>query len=350
MVLSGLRGVGKTVLLLRFRTIARESKWVAELIEARSESDLRAQLIDALPPLVRTVNRHWRNKEIAKKIGRVAASFAQSVSQGSLYEGLLRHEYGLEAGVADSGDLETDLTELLVALGEGAREEGTGAALLIDELQEVPSKQLSPIVGAAHRINQEGLPVVIAGAGLPRVGQDLSEARTYAERLFSIRPIGQLDQLATKEAFAAPAERLGVSFDAEALDELILISEGYPFFIQVYGKHTWDTAENPPISSRDVEFSAPRAYSELVYSFFRPRYNRATPAERRYLHAMADLDIEPVQSSDVAIALGHDNPALASTQRDGLLGKGLVFAPERGQLSFTVPQMGRFLRDVADQP
>ncbi len=348
-VLSGLRGVGKTVLLLSFRSTIRDAGWVAELIEARPGGDLRAQVAEALPPMVRAVNRHWRNKERAQRLGRVAASFSRAV-EATMTRGGFRLELEPEPGVADSGDLETDLTELFVALGEGAREEQVGAAMLIDELHEVPADQLSALVGAAHRINQDQLPVVIGGAGLPPVGRVLSEARSYAERLFSIHPIGPLGDAATRDAFAEPASALGVEYDGDALEYLVATSSGYPFFIQAYGKHSWDIAEGTPVGLEDVELAGPRAYQELVNSFFQPRYDRATPTERRYLHALADLATEPALSADVARRLGHENPGSVSPQRDGLLGKGLIYAPERGWLAFTVPHMGTYLRDLPQRP
>jgi len=348
-VLSGLRGVGKTVLLLAFRANARNAGWPIELFEARPGGDLRAQVAEALPPMVRTVNRHWRNRDRARRIGRIAASFARAV-QATLTRTGFRLELEPEPGVADSGDLETDLTELLVALGEGAREEHVGAALLIDELHEVPPDQLSSLVGAAHRVNQERLPVVIGGAGLPPVGRVLSEARSYAERLFSIRPVGALSEQDTRLAFQRPAEDLGVGFTGAALDELVAVSGGYPFFIQSYGKHVWDLADDSPIAEDDVELARPRAYRELVDSFFKPRYDRATPTERRYLHAMAELGDDEVASADVAVRLGHDQPSRVSPQRDGLLTKGLIYAPERGQLAFTVPHMAAYLRQLPERP
>lgn len=348
-VLSGLRGVGKTVLLLEFRAHANAAGWPIELFEARPGGDLRAQVAEALPPMVRTVNRRWRNTERARRVGRIAASFARMV-QARLVHGGFRFEVEPEPGIADTGDLETDLTELLIALGEGAQSEGLGAALLIDELHEVPPIQLSALVGAAHRVNQELLPVVIGGAGLPPVGRVLSEARSYAERLFSIRPVGALPPEDTRAAFEEPAADLGVTFEAAALDELVDVSGGYPFFIQSYGKHVWDVADGSPIASDDVELCLPRAYRELVDSFFRPRYDRATPAERRYMHAMADLGAGEVSSADVAAALGHDQPSRVSPQRDGLLTKGLIFAPERGMLAFTVPHMDGYLRQLAERP
>jgi hypothetical protein len=237
-----------------------------------------------------------------------------------------------------------------VALGEGAREEGVGAALLIDEMHEVPAEQLSALIGAAHRVNQEMLPVVVGGAGLPPVGRVLSEARSYAERLFSIRPVGALSDEDTRLAYEAPVEMLGVAIRPDALDELVRVSGGYPFFIQSYGKHVWDLADDSPIAIDDVELAAPRAYRELVDSFFKPRYDRATPTERRYMHAMADLGDRDVASTDVAIRLGHDQPSRVSPQRDGLLTKGLIYAPDRGRLAFTVPHMAAYLRQLPERP
>ena len=348
-VLSGLRGVGKTVLLLEFRAHARDAGWPIELFEARPGGDLRAQVAEALPPMIRTVNRRWRNKERAKTVGRIAASFARAV-QARMVTGGFRFEVEPEPGVADSGDLETDLTELLVALGEGAQSEGVGASLLIDELHEVPPLQLSALVGAAHRVNQESLPVVIGGAGLPPVGRVLSEARSYAERLFTIRQVGTLSPEDTRRAFEEPAADLGVTIEPAALDQLVEVSSNYPFFIQTYGKHVWDMADDTPIATDDVALAIPRANRELVDSFFRPRYDRATPSERRYMHAMADLGEGDVSSADVAAELGHDQPSRVSPQRDGLLTKGLIYAPERGMLAFTVPHMVFYLRQLPERP
>lgn len=348
-VLSGLRGVGKTVLLLAFRTSAKDAGWPVELFEARPGGDLRTQIAEALPPMVRLVNKQWRNQQRAKRIGRIAASFARTL-QATLTRSGFRLDFEPEPGVADSGDLETDLTELLVALGEGAREERLGAALLIDELHEVPPEQLSSLVGAAHRVNQEMLPVVVGGAGLPPVGRVLSEARSYAERLFSIRPVGALSDEDSRIAYESPAEMLGVAITPEALDELVAVCGGYPFFIQTYGQHVWDLADDSPIALDDVGLAVPRAYRELVDSFFRPRYDRATPTERRYLHAMADLGDGDVSSTDVAVRLGYDQPSRVSPQRDGLLTKGLIYAPERGALAFTVPHMASYLRQLTERP
>ena len=344
-VLSGLRGVGKTVLLLQFRAAAVKAGWVAEMFEVRPGSDLWAQVADALPPMVRSVNRRWRNKQRALHIGRIAAGFVKGAA-ATLTRGSVELSYEPAPGIADSGDFETDLTELLTALGEGAREEGVGAALLIDELQDAPLERLAALAGAAHRINQDQLPVVIGGAGLPPVGRILSEARSYSERLFSIRPIGKLNDDDSSLALAEPAQHLGVAYEADALCALVEASGGYPFFIQAHGKHAWDRAQASPITRDDIEEALPLAYRELSESFFKPRYDRATPAERSYLHAMADIDADPAPSSEVTRRLGHKEPARASPLRDSLIGKGLVYAPERGRVAFTVPNMATYLRSL----
>lgn len=347
-VLAGLRGVGKTVLLRHFLAVAAEAGWATEMFEVRPTGDLRAPLAEALRPMVRSVNRRWRNKERARHIGGIAASFLQAAAS-TVFRGGLDLGYEPAPGIADSGDFETDLTELLVALGEGAREEGTGAALFVDELHDADNDHLAALAGAAHRINQDRLPVVIAGAGLPPIGRILSEARSYSERLFSVRAVGGLSPADTSLALSEPASRLSVVFEPEALRWLVEESGGYPFFIQAYGKHAWERADASPISRADVAEALPVAFQDLCESFFKPRYDRATPAERRYLHAMADADADPVSSGTVARQLGHDEPSRASPQRDSLISKGLIYAPERGRVAFTVPNMANYLRALPNR-
>ena len=347
-VLSGLRGVGKTVLLRQYRAVAADAGWAAEMFEVRPDGDLRAEVADALRPMVRSVNRRWRNKQRAQHIGRIAASFSRGAA-ATIGRGGLALGYEPAPGVADSGDFETDLTELLAALGEGAREEGVGAILLIDELHDANINHLAALAGAAHRINQDRLPVVIGGAGLPPVGRILSEARSYSERLFSIRSVGRLSRADSSLALSEPAARLAVAYEPEALQRLVEESGGYPFFIQAYGKHAWERANASPIGRADVAEALPMALGELSESFFKPRYDRATPAERRYLHAMADLVNDPTLSSDVARQLGHGEPSRASPQRDSLIGKGLIYAPARGLVAFTVPNMADYLRTLPNR-
>lgn len=344
LVLSGLRGVGKTVLLLRWRSMAEENGWVAAHIEARSGADLRRQLADAINDLLRQMSRRYRNQDRVDRLKRVAVSFVQAAGT-TVSRGGLTFEVQPEPGIADSGELETDLGELLVELGRVAASEGSGAVILIDELQDAGSERLSGVVGACHRINQEGLPALIVGAGLPTVGRILSEAKSYAERLFDVRAVGPLEGKAQDMAITEPAAQLGVEFDDVALARLRDLAGGYPFFIQTHAKFVWDGAVASPIGSDDVAVAAPRADDQLRRSFFAPRYDRATPAERRYMHAMASLGDVPVPTSEVASVIGR-RPSDVSVQRDGLLNKGLVYAPERGLVAFTVPHMAAFLRSL----
>ena len=345
-VLSGLRGVGKTVLLLRWRELALEAGWAAAHIEARAGTDLRAPLGDAVIDLTRQNSRRFRNQERAQRLQRIATSFLRATG-ASLTRGAVAFDVQPEPGVADSGSLETDLTELLVELGEAARDEGCGAVILIDELQDAGVDALVALVGACHRVNQLRLPVLIAGAGLPTVGRVLSEAKSYAERLFDVRAIGRLDDDAQRAAIREPAAALGVEFEAAALSRLGELAGGYPFFIQTHAKFAWDVAVESPISLADVAVAEPRAGAQLEQSFFGPRYERATPAERRYMHALASLGDGPVSTPDAAAVLRR-RPSDVSVQRDGLIAKGLVYAPDRGLIDFTVPHMAAYLRGRTD--
>lgn len=344
LVLSGLRGVGKTVLLLQWRSQAEAAGWAASHVEARPGADLRAQLADAVTDLLRQISRRYRNQERVERLKRVSASFVRAAG-ATVSRGGLTFDVNPEVGVADSGDLETDLAELLVELGRAAQEEGVGAIILIDELQDAGAERLAAVVGACHRINQEKLPALIVGAGLPTVGKVLSDAKSYAERLFDLRLVGPLEGDAQDQAIAEPAEKLGVSFAKPALDALRELAGGYPFFIQTHAKFVWDAAIETPISDVDVATASPRAEDQLRRSFFGPRYDRATPAERRYMHAMAALGEDGASTADVASTLGRRQSDV-SVQRDGLLNKGLIFAPERGLVAFTVPHMSAYLRSL----
>jgi hypothetical protein len=344
LILSGLRGVGKTVLLLKWRSQAEVAGWAASHVEARPGADLRAQLADAVTDLLRQVSRGYRNQERVERLKRVSASFIRAAG-ATISRGGLTFDVNPEVGVADSGDLETDLAELLVELGRAAREEGAGAVILIDELQDAGAERLAAVVGACHRINQERLPALIVGAGLPTVGKVLSDAKSYAERLFDLRLVGPLEGEAQDQAIVEPAARLGVEFEESALTSLRALAGGYPFFIQTHAKFVWDTAVESPIGDADVATSSPRAEDQLRRSFFGPRYDRATPAERRYMHAMAAVGGASPATADVASKLGRRQSDV-SVQRDGLLNKGLIYAPERGLVAFTVPHMSDYLRSL----
>jgi hypothetical protein len=248
-------------------------------------------------------------------------------------------------GRADSGDMEIDLVELLSDAAGLAADVGRGFALFIDEMQDVPADDVSAICAACHELSQQGAPLIVVGAGLPHLPAVLSASKSYSERLFRYLRIDRLDRAAADRALLAPAEREDVAFEPAALDALYAAADGYPYFVQAYGKVTWDVAASSPITADDVTMAAPVAEAELAVGFFGSRYDRATPAEREYMHAMAELggpQGHAVATSEVAVSLGR-KPASLSPARDSLIKKGLVYSAERGQIAFTVPHFGRYL-------
>jgi hypothetical protein len=241
--------------------------------------------------------------------------------------------------------MEIDLVELLSDVAGLAADVGKGVALFIDEMQDVQPDDVSAICAACHELSQQGSPLIVVGAGLPHLPAVLSASKSYSERLFRYLRIDRLDRAAADRALLAPAEREDVEFDTAALDALYAAADGYPYFVQAYGKVTWDVAASSPITAADVAMAAPAAEAELAVGFFGSRYDRATPAEREYMHAMAELGGPTgaaVGTSDVAVALGR-KPASLSPARDSLIKKGLVYSAERGQIAFTVPHFGRYL-------
>jgi hypothetical protein len=251
----------------------------------------------------------------------------------------------VKAGRADSGDIEIDLVELFTEVAELAADVGTGVAILIDEMQDLRPDDVSALCAACHELSQSRAPLVVVGAGLPHLPAVLSASKSYSERLFKYVRIGQLDRPDADFALLAPAEREDASFDLDALDALFEASSGYPYFVQAYGKAAWDAATRSPITAADVKLAAPEAEAELAVGFFGSRYERATPAEREYLRAMAELTEgrdDPVSTAGIAEHLARRASSL-SPARDSLLKKGLVFSAQRGQIAFTVPHFGRFL-------
>jgi hypothetical protein len=383
-VLIGLRGVGKTVLLNALRSAAVRAHWGTGKLEARPDQPLRRPLSAALHMAVRELG-HPQPDEVAQVLGVVKA-FAQRESgaaggpagsgraarRGSSAGGAgrLRDRWsvGIDVpavtGRADSGDIEIDLVELLSDVGGLAADRGVGVAIFIDEMQDLGADDVSALCAAAHEISQSGLPVVIVGAGLPHLPAVLSASKSYSERLFRYSRIDRLDVEAASLALTAPAAEEGASWAPEALEEMYAVTAGYPYFVQAYGKAVWDVAVGPEILADDVRMAAPEAEAELAVGFFGSRYERATPAEREYLRAMADaayaegegsdrgsaaysskasIELDAVPTSAVASVLGK-KPQSLSPARDSLMKKGLVYSSERGQIAFTVPHFGRYLR------
>jgi hypothetical protein len=349
LVLTGLRGVGKTVLLNALRSQAINRLWGTGKIEARPDQSLRRPLAGALHMAVRELTpRHRDPLQVDAFLGVLKAFALKANADGSKLRD--RWQPGIDvpasSGRADTGDIEVDLVELLVDAAGVARDVGVGIAIFIDEMQDIPPADVSALCAACHELSQQGLPLVVVGAGLPHLPAVLSASKSYSERLFRYVRIDRLERDAADLALVAPAADEGVKFDAAALDALYEITDGYPYFVQAYGKVTWDHAPRDPVTADDVRVAAPEAQAELAVGFFGSRYERATPAERDYLRAMAvvsEFGNGSVPTADVAAHLER-KPSSLSPARDSLMKKGLVYSAERGTIAFTVPHFGAYLR------
>jgi AAA ATPase domain len=346
MVLTGLRGVGKTVLLNAFRSMAMQRLWGTGKLEARPDQSIRRPIGSALHMAVRELApRHRAPQRIDDFLAVLKAFLARDprAPKGGVAISQLGIDVPMARGRADSGDLEIDLTELLTDAAAVAADLGVGIALFIDEMQDIPALDVSALCAACHELSQNGGALIVVGAGLPHLPSVLSASKSYSERLFRYVSIDRLDRHAADIALLAPARREGADFDPAALDALYVAADGYPYFVQAYGKVTWDVAATSPVTTADVAVAAPVAAGELAVGFFGSRYERATPAEREYMRAMALLGDEPVPTAQVADELGR-KPSSVSPARDSLIKKGLIYSSERGLIAFTVPHFGRFLR------
>ncbi|MGN6607404.1 MAG: AAA family ATPase, partial [Jatrophihabitans sp.] len=298
-----------------------------------------------------------RNEDEATHVLGVIKSFAQRDDRAPASKAAApklrdRWQPGIDVpavpGRADSGDIEIDLVELLTDVAGLAADTGRGIAVFIDEMQDLMTDDVSALCAACHELSQQSLPLVVVGAGLPHLPAVLSASKSYSERLFKYSRIDRLDRAAADAALQLPAKGEDAEFDEEALEAMYAATGGYPYFVQAYGKTAWDVAPRSPITAADIAVAAPEAEAELAVGFFGSRFERATPAEREYLRAMADL-AEPDAADDsvptaaVAQALGRP-PQSLSPARDGLLKKGLVYSGQRGRIAFTVPHFGRYLR------
>jgi hypothetical protein len=353
-VLTGLRGVGKTVLLNALRSAAVRARWGTGKLEARPEQSLRRPLAAALHTAVRELGRPAESDAV---LGTVKAfALRAAPAKANLRD---RWNPGIDVpattGRADSGDIEIDLVELLSDVGGLAADAGSGVAIFIDEMQDLMPDDVSALCAACHEISQSGLPLIVVGAGLPHLPAVLSASKSYSERLFRYTRIDRLDRAAADLALTVPAGDEGADFDDGALAALYELTAGYPYFVQAYGKVAWDVAPRSPIAADDVRVAAPEAEAELAVGFFGSRYERATPAEREYLRAMADValedhaadgEVDAVPTAAVAKHLDR-TPQSLSPARDALLKKGLIYSGERGKIAFTVPHFGRYLRASA---
>lgn len=354
LVLTGLRGVGKTVLLNALRSAAVRRGWGTGKLEARPDQGLRRPLSSALHQAVRELG-HPQQDEVDQVLGVIRAFAQRDAGAGARLKDQWSPGIDVPAarGRADSGDIEIDLVELFTDLGGLAADTGQGVAVFLDEMQDVGPDDVSALCAACHEISQSGLPVIVVGAGLPHLPAVLSASKSYSERLFRYQRIDRLARDAADRALTAPAAGEDAAFEPDALAAMYAATGGYPYFIQAYGKAVWDLAPRSPITVDDVAVAAPEAEAELAVGFFGSRYERATPGEREYLRAMASVasaldepldDADSVPTADVARAVGK-KPQSLSPARDSLLKKGLIYSGERGRIAFTVPHFGRYLRE-----
>lgn len=340
MIITGLRGVGKTVLLGEFREKAEGLGWVAVEAEVAKHADLGVRAAQLARRALLHVAPKARWKDRARRAAGVLKSFTLTVSsEGALSAGL---DVEPVEGVADSGELAEDLSDLFVALGEAARDHDTGVVFLFDEIQFLSPPHFEALIAALHKTVQRALPVTLVGAGLPQIPRLAGEAKSYAERLFKFPHIGSLERGQAVEALVGPARALDTDFTRPAVDFIVDYTEGYPYFLQEYGKIAWDEAESSPVTLKVVRAVRPLVEAKLDGGFFKVRAERTTQFELRYLRAMAELGPQPHKASDVAGVLGRTSDQLGPT-RSRLIDKGLLYTPGYGLAAFTVPQFDRYL-------
>ena len=341
MLLVGLRGVGKTVLLDRVREGADALGLYTLWVEAPENRSLPSILAPQLRLALLRLSNRERARHLAERALRALAGFVNSLKVK--YQDMeVSLDFSPEAGLADNGDLETDLQDLMEAVGVAAQADESCVVLFIDELQYVREDELAALITALHRTAQRQLPVTMFGAGLPQLRGRMGKARSYAERLFDFPEIGALLPEDAKLAISKPAQNEGVEIESAVLDTLVSQTQCYPYFLQEWGKSLWDVATESPITASDVNAASKQAIAGLDESFFRVRFDRLTPTEKRYLRAMAQLGEGPHRSGDIAQVLGRSVNTLAPT-RSQLINKGMVWSPSHGDTAFTVPMFDKFM-------
>jgi len=341
LLLTGLRGVGKTVLLNEIERLAAKTGYRTVPLEAHEDKALAAMLVPPLRKLLFELDRAAGAGDKAKRGLAVLKGFMNGVklAMGDIEVGL---DIEPERGSADSGDLESDLPNLFMAVAEAAEERKTPVALLIDELQYFSAKELSALIMAMHKIQQRQLPIVLLGAGLPILPRLAGESKSYAERLFSFPNIGALSEPDANKALQDPTRAVGVEFEAAALKEIFRLTQGYPYFIQEWGYQSWNRAVGPPITLEVVQAATATVIERLDANFFRVRFDRLTPGEKRFLRAMAGFGAGAHRSADIAEALGVNINSLGPG-RAKLIQKGMIYSPTHGDLAFTVPLFDAFM-------
>jgi len=340
MFLTGLRGVGKTVLLNEFLQIAENEGYVADFIEAPENRALAELLAPSLRQALLKISVLEKAKDVVSRALGVLKSFTLSMKVGEVEVALNNKAI---IGIADSGDLERDLPDLFLAAGDAAKANGTGIALLIDEIQYLSQADLAALIVATHRVAQKNLPIIVIGAGLPLLPALSGDAKSYAERLFTYPIVGALEARDARRAIAEPARELSVEYTEDALEEIVRTTAGYPYFVQAWGSVVWDLAPQSPITLDDVKSASAEATRKLDESFFRVRLDRVTDSEKRYLRAMAELGSGPYKTADIA-AFFKKKGASFGPVRDSLIKKGMIYSPRYGEIDFTVPLFDQFMK------
>lgn len=340
LLITGLRGVGKTVLLNTFQAIAEEAGFRTAKSEITHDSEFRPLVARLARRALLSVSPASRMRERARRAAAVFKAFTLRTPEG--------FEIGVDVealiGRGDSGDLGEDLSDLFVALGEAAAEHETGVVFLLDEVQFLARGELEALIAALHQVSQRELPLTLAGAGLPQLPALTGAAKSYSERLFRFPSIDRLSDQAARDALELPAEAAGAAYERQATNRMLELTDGYPYFLQEYGKHVWNVAAGPKITLSDVEKAHDLVQAELDESFFQVRIGRASQTELDYLSAMADLGDGPYRSGDIAAKLGRAGTASVGPTRSRLIEKGLIYGPSYGLTEFAVPHFEQFLR------
>lgn len=343
-MLLGLRGTGKTVLLNEFGKIGHQHNVLVSAIEAPEQASLAKLIIPEMRRILRSLSTIEAAKHLAAKGLRGLRNFASILKIEISGIGIgIEGASDPEPGLADSGDIQFDLPELFVLLGEAAKSAGKGWLLLIDEVQYLNDNDLSALIVSLHKVSQSDLPIAFAGAGLPQVARLAGEAKSYAERLFTYPAIGPLSQEAAEIALIRPIHAEGAQIDPDAVKHIVDATQGYPFFLQEWGAKAWDIAVGPNISLEDVRLAGALATASLDEGFFKVRLDRLTRAETNFVVAMAELGNDPVSLADIAKKLGR-KPQSLSPARASIIHKGMIYSAEHGFLEFTVPLFADFMR------
>jgi hypothetical protein len=340
-LLLGLRGVGKTVLLNHINDMACRYEYHTTVLEASEETRLAEQLVPRLRGIILKLSTREKAKDLAQRSLGALRGFASAFK---VTIGGAEIEVKPEAGTADSGNLEVDLPELLITVGQAARAGETAVALLIDEVQYLGAGELTALIVSMHRVSQMNLPVIFFGAGLPQIAGLAGDAKSYAERLFRYPEVGQLSQRDAAAAIEVPLEHAAVDIEPEALASIVEQTQGYPYFLQEWGYHSWNVAAQPSITLDDVRRATADALRHLDSDFFRVRFDRLTPREKEYMRAMASLGPGPHRSAEIAAVLRYKTVDPLGSLRNDLIKKGMVYGPGYGVTAFTVPMFDAFMR------